>query len=401
MDHLLKETYDRLVDTMAVDSKRYLYPQFKPSRLTGLIGSRGVGKTTLLLQYIKEHLYKDNKTFYFSADSIYFQRTTLLEYVNELYLTEGFRIFFIDEIHKYNNWNQELKNIYDSFPDVQVIFSGSSMLDIVTGSYDLSRRANLYYLKGLSFREYLGFVTQHKQDPINFQSLIHKPNNYAQIGLIEKVKGHFRDYLAKGYYPFFLEDEHTYFERIINVIEKTIHEDIANYYKLNTQNLYIFKKILTYLASIPPGEVNTNNIAKNISVAHQTIFHYLTILESVGLLRFIYSFDGGNKLLRKPQKIFLNNTNLIYALNQLVGEKVNTGTLRELFFIQSLTNADIPCYYSKQGDYRTEKIIFEIGGKNKTNRQLATTKMDSFLVKDDLLVPMKGVLPLIYFGFLY
>ncbi len=284
MIDFLKQTFERLLEATDLSFKRYLYKSLQLSRLTGLVGPRGVGKTTLMLQYIKENLLKDRKVFYFSADSIYFQQSTLLEFINDLYNLEGHRIFFIDEIHKYPNWNQELKNLYDSFPDIKVMYSGSSMLELVKGSHDLSRRVKLYHLPGMSFREYLNFTQRENIEPIALSELLAHPINFNKMGRINAVMGHFKKYLARGYYPFVFEEPHTFYERVTRVIDKIIFEDIPSYFDLKTHNLPLFKRILSYLATIPPGEVNTNNIAKNLNVAHQTVFNYLTILESVGLI---------------------------------------------------------------------------------------------------------------------
>lgn len=222
---------------------RYLYDSFDlGNRLIGLIGPRGVGKTTLLLQYIKNKLAKEER-FYFSADSVYFQKMGLLDFVRDLYDLEGYRIIFIDEIHKYHNWQQELKNIYDSFPSLKVVFSGSSMLDLVKGSYDLSRRAKLYYLHGLSFREYLNFSLNLSLVPINMGDILQDSlNSINQVKAVPKILTHFENYLKNGYYPFVFEDVHSYYEKVLRIVEKTIFEDIANYYSLKTQNLPFFKK---------------------------------------------------------------------------------------------------------------------------------------------------------------
>ncbi len=401
MDSFLQETFERLLNNTDLSFKRYLYHQFKPGRLTGLIGARGVGKTTLMLQYIKEVLARDQRVFYFSADSIYFQQSTLLGFINDLYRLEGYRIFFIDEIHHYANWNQELKNIYDAFPDIQVIYSGSSTLELVKGSHDLSRRATLYHLHGMSFREYLNFSEQCNETPISFDELLENPKQFNRLGQIDTILGHFKQYLATGYYPFIFEDPHTYYERVVRIIDKIIFEDIPNSFDLKTHNLHVFKKILSFLATIPPGEVNTHNIAKNMNVSDQTITNYLTILQSVGLIEMIYPIEGGNQYLRKPQKIFLHNTTLLYTLQQFVGEPLSQGTLRELYFIQTLRDANQPVYYSQQADYRTKNVIFEVGGKNKPAKQIANATTPAFLVKDDILVASQHVIPLLYFGFTY
>ena len=397
---ILKETFERLISHVDLKLKRELYKTFQPGRLTGLIGPRGVGKTTLMLQYIKEHLYDDKKVFYFSADSVYFHQTTLIEFIDNLYKVEGHRIFFIDEIHQYKNWSQELKNIYDSFPNVKIVFSGSCMLDLIEGGYDLSRRVNMYHLSGMSFQEYLLFSKNINLPTTSFDSLIENPENFSSLGLVDQILGLFKSYLNVGYYPFIFGDSNTYHERVMRIINKIIFEDIPSRYNLKTSSLHLFKKILGYLISIPPGEVNINNIAKHLKVAHQTTELYLTILESVGLIQMIYPFEGGGQYLRKPQKIFVHNPTLLYTLQKFVGSDLYKGTLRELYFVQALRDANQEIFYSKQADYRTKTHIFEIGGKNKTGKQLANSNLPGIIIKDDILSPSKNVIPLFYFGFL-
>ncbi len=397
MYRFILETYRRLIEELSLRKTRFLYPLFHiRNRLTGLIGPRGVGKTTLMLQYIKEKLYKEGKCFYFTADHIYFQEITLLEFVSNLYQNEGYQIIFIDEIHKYQNWNQELKNLYDSFPSIKIVFSGSSMLDLVKGSYDLSRRAVLFHLPGLSFREYLNFVGDFDLNPISLETLLQEP---PQID-VPRLLPYFQDYLRNGYYPFVLEDVHSYYEKLTRVIDKTIYEDIANYYNLKTPNLHYFKKILTYLASIPPGELVIHNLAQNLGIDDKTTQHYLSILGSVGLVREIYPIEGGGKRIRKPSKIFLNNTTLMHTLQQYLEQPISKGMERELFFVQSFQDAGIELFYSNEGDFQTMKVVFEIGGKNKTRRQLKEAKKPSYLVKDDILTPLKGEIPLFMSGFI-
>jgi len=397
MYRFILETYRRLIEELSLTKTRYLYPLFHiRNRLTGLIGPRGVGKTTLMLQYIKKELYKEGKCFYFTADNIYFQEITLLEFVSNLYQNEGYQIIFIDEIHKYQNWNQELKNLYDSFPSIKIVFSGSSMLDLVKGSYDLSRRAVLFHLPGLSFREYLNFACNFDLNPISLETLLQGPSTIE----IPRLLPHFQDYLRHGYYPFVLEDVHSYYEKLTRVIDKTIYEDIANYYNLKTPSLHYFKKILTYLASIPPGELVIHNLAQNLGVDDKTTQHYLSILESVGLVREIYPIVSGGKRIRKPSKIFLNNTTLMHTLAQYLEQPISKGMERELFFVQSFQDAGIELFYSSEGDFQTMKVVFEIGGKNKTRKQLKESKKPSYLVKDDILTPLKGEIPLFMSGFI-
>lgn len=403
MFRFVTATFHRLIEELTLSQTRYPYPSFNlRNRLTGLIGPRGVGKTTLLLQYIKNELLKDGKSFYFSADLVYFQQSTLLEFVTDLHLVEGYRIIFIDEIHKYQGWNQELKNLYDAFPSLKIVFSGSSMLDLIEGSHDLSRRAKLYRLHGMSFREYLNFSLDCDFKPISFQEILEDPiASLSQLKGVERILPHFEEFLKKGYYPFVFEDPHSYYEKVSRVIDKTVFEDIANYYNLKTPNLQYFKRLLTYLASIPPGDLNMHSLARNLGIDHKTVEHYVAILASVGLIREMRPYEGGSSGLRKPSKILLNNTNLIHTMDQYLGQQPSKGMERELFFIQSLQNAGIEIFYSKQADYRTRQVVFEIGGKNKTRDQLKALKEPSYLVKDDILHPLRGEIPLFLFGFLY
>lgn len=402
MHDSLNLIYNRLIDDISTDHYRYLYDKFNiTARLTGLIGARGVGKTTLLLQFIKNNLYSDKNVFYFSADHIYFSSISIYAYVENLYLTEGITIFFIDEIHKYKNWNQELKNLYDGFPKIKIIFSGSSSLDLVKGTYDLSRRAKLHYLPGLSFREYLNFETNSAEKTIQFSDLIKNSRSLdSVIPHIPKIKGHFQKYIQQGFYPFYNEDKLSYYEKLLQIIDKTVYEDIANFYNLKTINLQHFKKILIFLASIPPGNVNVHNIGKNLSVDDKTVTHYLTNLEDTGLINLVYPSGNGNVILRRPEKIFLNNTNLQYALEGHLGSTMEIGTIRELFFIQATKNAGLEIFNGKKGYYQIKDFIFEIGGKNKTHTQIKG-ETSAFLVKDDILISKTKEIPLIYFGFLY
>ncbi len=403
MKELLRAAFQRLIAEVQTKTHRYLYEQFNiANRLTGLIGPRGVGKTTLMLQYIKEHLLAQNNVFYFSADHIYFNSASILEFVEDLYQTEGIDTFFIDEIHKYANWNQELKNIYDAFPSIKVIFSGSSSIDIVKGSYDLSRRAQLFHLHGMSFREYLNFSHNTSFKPVSYNVLMESYQSYSrEVANTPKILGYFRDYLAYGYYPFVFEDKLSYYDKILMVIEKTINEDIANFYNLKTPNLVLFKKILNFLATIPPGQISMHKLAQNLKVDDKTAAHYVTILQEAGLVRLVHTSAGGSKLLRKPEKMFINNTTLLAVLNCHLAPAVSEGTMRELFFLQSLTNSGVDVYYSKCGDFMVNDMLFEIGGKNKDFAQLHGVSEQAFLVKDGITAAGKNIIPLLCFGFLY
>jgi len=398
----LRLIYNRLIEEVSLEHYRFLYDQFNlDDRLTGLVGPRGVGKTTLLLQVIKNRFTDRSNVFYFSADHIYFDKVTLYEFIEELYLSDGVSTFFIDEIHKYKNWSQELKNLYDGFPSIKLVFSGSSSLDLVKGGYDLSRRAKMYYLPGLSFREYLNIQTKSNIEKIEFSALMENHLEYDEVlTSIPKIKGHFNEYLRQGFYPFYRENPLSYHEKLLEVIDKTIYEDIANFYNLKTANLHHFKKLLNFLASIPPGTVSVHSLGKNLSIDDKTVTNYLINLYETGLVNLIYPSEGGNQGLRRPEKIFLNNTNLQYAIDGNIGAKIEVGTVRELFFIQTITNAGKKVFHSKQGDYTVDDYTFEVGGKNKTAQQIRGLDK-AFLVKDDILASRRREIPLILMGFLY
>ncbi len=396
-------TSRRLLNNTKFATHRYLFDSFNTSsRMTGLVGPRGTGKTTLMLQYINEKMENSNQCIYFSLDNIFFTQTKLIEFVDDLYEIDGIRYFFIDEVHKYPHWNQELKNIYDSFPDITIVFSGSSSMDLVKGTYDLSRRGILYKLEGMSFREYLEFRLNKPVPAVSFDELVHNPTGFAdQLAGIERIKGHFIEYLAFGYYPFLFEDEAHYHQKMLNIIDKTIYEDISNFYKLKTENLIFFKKILSYMATIPPGELNRNSIAKHIQLDNKTVNNYLNILNETGLACLVRKNQSGSSLLKGVEKIYLDNPNLYRAIGDEIGLSYKKGTVREIFFIKMLKNAGEKIFYSDIGDFTVRETNFEIGGKNKTKKQLKENMKNSFLVKDDILFPHGHTLPLYLFGFLY
>jgi predicted AAA+ superfamily ATPase len=395
--------HKRLLQATESVHHRYIFDEFNiNNRLTGLIGARGTGKTTLLLQFIKEKVENPNEALYVSLDNIHFSSNPLFNFVNEMIETEGIRTFFFDEVHKYQGWNQELKNIYDSFPEVTVVFSGSSSIDLVEGSYDLSRRAVLFRLTGMSFREYLKFTNIADLPVINLQTILeNKDELEAKLASIPKLRGHFKDYLAHGYYPFFLESVETYHQKLLRVIEKTVYEDISNYYKLKTEKLPFFKKILSYMATIPPCELNRNNIAKHIGLDHKTIQHYLQILQQTGLAELVTSQQSGNQLLKTTEKIYLDNPNIYQTIATEIGHDYQVGTVRELFFIKMLKNSGYSVHYSKTGDFIVDDVIFEVGGKSKTRKQLKQVIQKAYLVKDDILYGGKNEIPLHLLGFLY
>ncbi len=396
-------TYRRLLRATNYETHRYLFYSFNlNSRLTGLVGPRGTGKTTLLLQYINEKIENKNETIYVSLDNIYFTQANLLKFVDDLYEINGVRNIFLDEVHKYPGWDQELKNLYDSYPNINIVFSGSSSMDLVRGSYDLSRRGKLFRLDGMSFREYLEFRLGISLKNYSLDEILSNPESIIEeVSSIERLKGHFLQYLDSGYYPFLFEDEENYHQKIMNVIDKTIYEDIANFYKLKTENLINFRKMLSYLVTIPPGQLNRNSISKHIGLDNRTVDNYLNILNETGLVCLVREDKSGSSLLKGTEKIYLNNSNLYKAIINEIGFEYKIGTIREIFFIKMLQNSGEKVYYSKIGDFKVRDFNFEVGGRSKGQKQIKENLQNSYLVKDDISYAAGNEIPLYLFGFLY
>ena len=396
-------TYKRLLQHTNYRHHRYLFKTFNiHNRLTGLIGPRGTGKTTLLLQFINENIKDKDECIYISVDHIYFSRTTILDVIQDLYEDYGVRYFFFDEIHKYPRWNQELKNAYDSYPDISIVFSGSSSIDLIQGTYDLSRRGVLYRLDGMSFREYLLFNDIFETEAVTLEELLeHRSELEEKLSSVKKIKGHFKEYLKSGYYPFYLEDKEMYHQKILRVIEKVIFEDISNYYSLKTENLSQFKRIISYLATISPGKLNINSISKHIGLDNKTIQNYVMILYETGLIELLLKNKAGSNILKYTEKMYLDNQDLYSAVIEEIGYQAHLGTIREIFFIKMLKNSRYRIFYKEVGDFSVNNILFEIGGKQKDKKQIKNELDKSYLVKDDILYGNKLEIPLYLFGFLY
>ena len=397
----LRETYYRLLAQMHPAHHRYLFERFDTKkRLAGLIGARGVGKTTLMIQWIRERENPD-QCMYASLDHIWFSSHRLLDFVRDMYQLEGRTLFFLDEAHRYPDWNREIKNIYDSFPEIRLVFSGSSSLDLVKGQYDLSRRGKLFRLNGLSFREFILFKTGKSLKAYTFGDLVeHAPEISREASAFPRMMGLFQEYLRVGYYPFYFEDPETYYQRILNTVDKTVFEDIANFYSLSTSKLPVFKKLLVYLATIPPGELSVNTLARNLEIDHKTVGSYLGMMHETSLTQSLSLDKGGKSILRSVDKVLLENANLYFAVATVSGIEPNLGSLRETFFVNALKGAGVSVQYSKQGDYRAAGNVFEVGGETKTKRQIRGIK-NAYLVKDGMMTATAGELPLFLFGFLW
>ncbi|WP_072863899.1 ATP-binding protein [Marinitoga hydrogenitolerans] len=402
MEFLIKLSRKK-VENINIITKRYLYDKIDiNNRLIGILGARGTGKTTLMLQLIKEK-YDLSETIYMSLDHIFFLENNLINVIESLYTRYGIKNFFLDEIHKYKNWEQEIKNIYDFYDDIKIIFSGSSSINIKQAKYDLSRRCVTYILNGLSFREFLNIKYGEKYKPYDFQELIENYRDIAfNIAENSKILLDFQEYYKYGYYPIYFENNKSIISKIINMYEKVIYEDIVEVANLNTENLIVLKKLIYFIATMQPGKININNLSKNLKKDNKTIIHFVSKLEDAGLLNLLPKKGVGGTLVRSPEKIYIENGTLYNAINEEIRNNLNIGNLREIIFINQIKNSNQNIRYSKEiGDFKVNGYYFEVGGKNKGKKQIKDKIEISFIIKDDILYGEKGIIPLYLFGFLY
>ena len=370
--------------------KRYMFGKFPwNSRMAGLVGPRGVGKTTMLLQYIKEQ--NDTDILYVSADDIYFSNHRLTDVADEFYKNGGKRLF-IDEIHKYKDWSVELKNIYDFYPDLKICFTGSSILDIRKGMADLSRRALMFSMQGFSFREYLKFEHLVEVQIHSFEEII--GNQTTLINSIEHPLPLFREYLKKGYYPMANQDNQAI--RLEQILNLTLEVDIPQFANLSVTTARKLKKLLLVIAESAPFKPNFVSLARKLEVSRNSLEEYLTFMEDAGLIARLRDQAKGIISLGRVEKVYLDNPNLIYYLSAKVPEM---GNIRETFFLNQMrvNNAVVS---SVVADFKIDKYAFEVGGKNKSQEQIKNTP-NAFVVKDDIEYGYKNVVPLWAFGLNY
>ncbi len=389
MDELFSIYYELLKST-GTGFKRYLHGVINwNSRLLSITGARGTGKTTMLLQHIKLSGIRDS-SIYVSADNILLSKTGLFELAGTFYRLGGKHIF-IDEIHKYPNWSTEIKNIYDSYPGLQVVFTGSSILDLYHRSADLSRRLVSYHLHGLSFREYLLFNSNIRIEPTTLENIVNKRTNFE----IDKPLLHFKKYLTTGYYPFLKEDDFNY--RLNSAINAVLEIDIPKYLELKVSTIDKLKQLMQIIAESSPFKPNISKIAELLEISRNVLPNYLAYLDRAGLINRITGQTKGIRALGKTQKIYLDNTNLMSTLSL---ENYNTGNARETFFVNQLILNHTVNLHSQADFIIDNNYIFEIGGKNKDGKQIRNLN-NSFLVKDDIEHGFVNVLPLWNFGLLY
>lgn len=369
------------------------------AQLICLRGARGVGKTTLMLQYIKSHYRPmSNEVLYVSLDAVYFSTHTLIDLADRFYKNGG-KHLFVDEVHKYNSWSREIKEIYDTYPDMRVVISGSSLLNILGGDADLSRRCIPYELHGLSFREYLQFFHNIQIQPRSLQDILEHPEEICSEVL---DKCHplplFKDYLQHGYFPFYLKSKENYATLIEQVVNYVIETELPQCYGVDMAMVRKIKALMSIVSSSIPYEVDATKLSGVIGVHRTTVVNYLYMLDKAKLINMLFAEAKTIKKLQKPDKIYIENPNMLYALAE---SNVEIGTARETFCINQLRVHHNVEYSKKQGDFRVDgKYTFEIGGQSKGFGQVAGVS-DSYVLADDIETPFGHKLPLWTIGFLY
>jgi predicted AAA+ superfamily ATPase len=368
------------------------------AKLIGIKGARGVGKTTLMLQYIKQQLSAElNATLYVSLDHLWFSENTLVDLADD-FVKRGGKYLFLDEVHKYENWTQELKNIYDAYPTLKVVFTGSSLLEILNARADLSRRAIVYHLQGLSFREYLILHTNNDFKKYELDTIL---NHHTEISaeVLPHIKPlvYFDDYLKHGYFPFHLEQPDVYYMRINEIISMMLEIELPLLRGVDVGYIARIKQLLYIISQAVPFVPNVSKLSEKIGIERKTLLSYLHYLDEIALTKNLFKESFGISSLQKPQKIYLENTNYMFALG---AESVNKGNLRETFFANQLKQ-NHTITYTDLGDFLVDnKYTFEIGGKSKNNKQIKETS-HSFIAADDIEYGFGNKIPLWMFGFLY
>jgi len=391
-----------LLSLVPRERARYLREKIDwDSRLIGIVGARGTGKTTLLLQHLANLAGGGKEELYLTADHIRIQAEGLYETAAYFFRLGGKRIV-IDEVHKYANWQQELKNLHDSFPSAKIIFSGSSTLALQRGKADLSRRVVFYTLPGLSFREYLTFSQGAAWPPVSLPQLV-KEHVELAANVVKKgpILGHFKDYLDHGVYPFFLEGTAGYVPKLLNVIEKVLYEDIPSAIGIRMASVPVLKRLLWLLSTSQPFTPNIEKMSRDLKVSKEYLYTYLDSLERAGLIMGLLPAETGYRLVRKPSKIYMENTNLLKAVAGDMGMSTQVGAVRENFFAHQVRSGGMHITVPTRGDFLVEgKFLFEIGGKAKKRTQIKQAQR-AFVVRDDIEVGFDKDIPLWLFGFLY
>jgi predicted AAA+ superfamily ATPase len=396
---ILYEFHDNLIRNVGNSFFRYLLDVINwEQRMLAIKGPRGSGKTTLMLQYIRYRLNKPREqALYLTADHYWFYTHNLVETADAFY-KHGGRYLFIDEVHKYPHWSRELKNIYDGYPELRVVFSSSSALDIYRGEADLSRRVITYELPGLSFREFLLLTGAGHFNSYPWAGLISQATEIARM-VSEKIRPLplFRKYLHHGYLPLFLEGAPQEVPlRLSQIINTVIEADLGYIEDYHAGTAFKVKKLLGVLAESVPFKPNIAALARKLDVSRDSIYAWLSHLENARLLNLLTAEGKGVSLLQKPEKLFLENTNLLFAMRPVP----DSGTVRETFLLNQLMNAKLPVTLPKAGDFYTQHTCIEVGGKRKSNKQVKE-EGNYLIAADDIEIGYANKIPLWLFGFLY
>lgn len=390
----------RLVSQVSTKKKRYLYHQLPwDVRMLCIRGSRGVGKTTLLLQRMAETFPAgSNQALYVSLDELWFNENRLID-LAEYHYTHGGTHLFLDEVHRYpqESWAQEIKNIYDRYPGFHVVFTGSSILKIDQSQADLSRRCLFFTMQGLSFREYLEFYDIARFDPVTLDQVL---SNHVQLAMQITRQVHvlqyFEDYLQHGYYPFYHEMGDGYGMALRQMVVNTIEQDIPQAESVGTNTINRMKRLIALIARVTPFTVNVSRIADTLECDRQTVHKLLRTMQRASLINLLFKGHSNMQQLVKTEKVYLENTNLMYAL----AREINSGNIRETFFANQLFNAH-ELAFSGQGDFLIDNAhTIEVGGHRKSFSQIKDLP-DSYLAIDDIEIGNGNRIPLWLFGFLY
>ena len=390
MDIALIEFMEGQLKQTTSSFHRYMYDQISwESRMFGLVGPRGVGKSTMILQYMKKHR-EERHMLYVAADHLYFSSHTLVETVDE-FAKEGGEQIFIDEIHKYENWSRELKQIHDSHPDLKVGFTGSSVLDIYKGYSDLSRRAPIFMMQGLSFREYLALFHSIEAPVYSLDDIL---SQQARLDAVSHPLPLFREYLQRGYYPFSADSDFNM--RLRQVINQTMEVDIPQYANMNASTGRKLKKLLAVIAQSVPFKPVMDTLAAVIGVSRNVLPDYFLYMEQAGMIGQLRDDTGGIRGIGKVEKVYLDNTSLAYLLGR---EATDIGNIRETFFYNQMrVTHDV--ISSRISDFEIDGKTFEVGGKRKGKKQI-TDASEGYVVRDDIEVGNGNIIPLWAFGLSY
>jgi len=388
----LIELNDRYLRQLSLKFERPLLQKIDwTERLIGLRGARGVGKTTLLLQYLKQK--RTATALYVSLDDVALPFQSIVE-LADWFTKRGGKILVLDEIHTYPKWSVELKNIYDRYPDLQIIFTGSSILQLSAGDADLSRRAVFYTMQGLTFREYIEIETGEKFSPYTFSEIIENHRDIAN-NICSRIKPleYFGKYLQTGFYPFYLQNPKSYHTKLLNTIKLVIETDLGLVTHSTIEDVNNIKKLLYLLSKSVPFKPNINQIAASMQISRTKVYQFFDYLSQADIIYLLQNDSSGVKQFSKPEKIYLHHPNLIYAFDL----NPSVGNVRETFFMNALAPSQ-SLYSATKADFVVNDLYtFEIGGKNKGFSQIKDTS-NAYLVRDDIETGFDNKIPLWLWG---